>query len=294
MKTKFFHYNPDTYTYEPAEVGVEQRLRLALRSMALAFVGALLVVVYGMATDVHVEDRFVAEHTHRLLTKLNGQGQQMSDLQVSLHQIHQNDNTFYRSILNLEPIDKTVWEGGTGGTDKYRELFSERQKQIAILRDQLVHQVALQQNSFATLEELAEQKSLELKHIPAIRPIEGRLSGGFGYRNDPFTGERQYHPGLDFNAITGTPIYASGKGLVVRSGVSESGYGIQVELNHGFGYQTKYAHMSRTAVAIGDSVERGQLIGYVGSTGYSVGPHLHYEVIRNGVKVNPIDYFYNN
>jgi murein DD-endopeptidase MepM/ murein hydrolase activator NlpD len=126
--------------------------------------------------------------------------------------------------------------------------------------------------------------------VPTLRPLKGRILSGFGYRRDPISGGVHFHPGLDLDARYGEPIHAVAEGTVIEAGGSDGGYGIQVEIDHGYGYVTKYAHMSKLAVKPGQKVKRKDVIGYVGNTGYSVGAHLHYEVIRYGNKIDPRDY----
>lgn len=294
MSKVYYSFNHDTFAYE--------RLRLhpkrMLGNLGVAFVVALLLAGVYVANCLiagrHIEDQWLAQHNEVLAEQVNAQTRSFEAIHARLNNLHQKDNNFYRSLLNQEKIEASVWQGGMGGSDKYRNLGIAMLQSPSILADRLAHQFRLQDQSFALLEQMAEQKSQELKHTPAIRPVPGVIVGGFGYRRDPFHGHAQYHPALDFDGDSGDKIFATGDGKVQTAGVTEWGYGIQVEIDHGFGYVTKYAHMSKVAVMPGQQVKRGDLIGYIGNTGYSVGPHLHYEVIKNGVKVNPYGYFYNN
>ena len=164
--------------------------------------------------------------------------------------------------------------------------------------DELANQVTIQTKSLEQLAKLAENKTEFLASIPAIQPVTNKnlrsMASGFGYRLHPIYKTYKMHSGIDFTAPTGTPIYATGNGRVVPAPDGASGYGNHVVIDHGFGYKTLYAHMYKSKVRMGQVIKRGQLIGYVGNTGLSSGPHLHYEVIKNGNKINPINYFFND
>ncbi len=293
MRHRLYRYNPDSFRFEPVVPERRGVVRKLLWATLAGFLLAGALTGLDQLRTVTYEERLVAESKTKLLTSLQAQRAHLEQVQSSLFALHQRDNGFYRSILGLDRIDPSAWAGGRGGSEEYTLLELPVQQDVAILVDRLRYQAQLQRTSFALLEEVAAKKSTELKHIPAVRPtLGGPLVSGFGYRSDPFTGVPQFHPGLDFVVPSGTKVHATGAGVVVRAGVSESGYGIQVEVDHGFGYVSKYAHLSRVAVQVGDTVARDQVIAYSGNTGYSVAPHLHYEVIKNGVKVNPVDYFY--
>jgi murein DD-endopeptidase MepM/ murein hydrolase activator NlpD len=165
--------------------------------------------------------------------------------------------------------------------------------------DRITKQLYIQSKSFDEVVQLAKSKERLIASIPAIMPINQKdlahsVTSGFGWRTHPIYKTQEMHPGMDFSAEQGTPIYATGDGVVEVADNLAQGYGNHVVINHGFGYQTLYGHMSRIACTIGKKIKRGQLIGYVGSTGLSTAPHLHYEVIKNGEKTNPINYYYND
>ncbi|MCZ2355529.1 MAG: M23 family metallopeptidase [Bacteroidia bacterium] len=293
MRTKKgkFVLNPETFQYRAARYDAKllkhRILIVSLLSIVIAGFGLYFIEQkLGDLQIIYLEwawQQKVAKND-QLLAKYK-------ELEKRLGTIHDNDNGYYRSLLSLTPLDADVWEGGTGGSAKYTKLLPEV-RPIAILSDKLLYRTKLQHNSFSTIEKLAPEKSNELSHIPAIKPLNTRTSSGFGYRNDPFFGAGFFHTGIDFDSHIGDKIYATGDGKVITSGITETGYGIQVEINHGYGFVTKYAHMSKSLVKVGQAISRGQLIGLVGSTGWSTGPHLHYEVIKNGVKINPEDYYY--
>jgi murein DD-endopeptidase MepM/ murein hydrolase activator NlpD len=233
------------------------------------------------------------------------------NLQNEVNQLHDvlsalenRDDNLYRVVLGSEPIDGSVRNAGIGGADRYRELRSkdlDNKETIIDLQegiDQLRRKMYIQSKSYDEIAELAENKEKLFAAIPAIQPISNqeliRLASGFGYRTHPIYKVRKMHPGIDFSAPLGTPIYATADGKVKERKVRFSGYGKQLVIDHGYGYETRYAHMQEFAVKEGQRVKRGQIIGYVGNTGTSTAPHLHYEVIMNGEKINPIHYFFND
>jgi murein DD-endopeptidase MepM/ murein hydrolase activator NlpD len=173
-------------------------------------------------------------------------------------------------------------------------LLETMQKSIDYMR----RRIQLQASSYDTLQKLVETKERMLSAIPAIQPVSNRtldrVASGFGYRIDPIYKTPKMHTGIDFTAATGTPVYATGDGTVKESGYDNGGYGNNVIINHGYGYQSLYAHMKKIKVRVGDRVRRGEVIGWIGSTGKSTGPHLHYEVIKHGEKIDPIHFFFND
>jgi len=212
------------------------------------------------------------------------------------------DDDVYREIFGAEPIASDVRKAGTGGTDKYTALDNIKNgakfKKLHERLDNLSSQSKIQEDSYTKLIKMAKNKSKMLASIPAIQPIPNkdlrRIASGFGYRVDPIYKTRKMHKGIDFTAPKGTKIYATGDGVIRKVQHARWGYGTHVLISHGYGYTTLYGHMSRANVKAGQRVTRGQLIGLVGSTGKSTGPHLHYEVHKNGNPVNPVGYFYND
>ena len=252
--------------------------------IAAAFVG------WNWLRGTSPEDGALALANTTKLSTIHQETHRLKSLDSSLTQLYSQDNNFYRSILNLSKISDDVWEGGIGGSERYERVASAQVKELLLLSERLLYRTRLLNGSMEELEQVAATKTEFLKHIPVLRPVTGRVLGGFGFRKDPFHGHWQFHPGLDFDARIGTPVKATGNGVVLKAGVSESGYGIQVEVDHGFGFVTKYAHLSKVLVKPGQEVKRGEVIGRAGNTGYSKGPHLHYEIMLEGLKVNPSEY----
>jgi murein DD-endopeptidase MepM/ murein hydrolase activator NlpD len=228
--------------------------------------------------------------------------ERLKQLELKMGEITNRDNTVYRSIFEADPV-----------ADSARIKDMEQKKEVQLVQrmgsSELVHAIvdqlnnmslrmAYQNKSFNDLIDMVNNKTKLLAAIPAIQPINNkqlsRIASGFGYRIDPIYKTRKAHLGLDFASPSGTPIYATADGIIKFAGFSTNGYGNHVIINHGFGYETLYGHMVRVSAAQGQQVKRGQVIGYVGSTGKSTGPHLHYEVHKSGVQVDPINFFYND
>ncbi len=232
-----------------------------------------------------------------LQTKVNSLDKNLADMS-------DRDDNIYRVVLGSEPIDKSIREAGVGGVDRYADIRNkniDHEEAILTLNeslDKLRRKVYIESKSHDEIVQLAENKEKQFAAIPAIQPIPKKttivLASGFGIRIHPIYKVRKMHSGIDFAAPIGTPIYATADGVVDNVDISFTGYGKKVEINHGFGYRTRYAHMHAFVVRNGQSVKRGELIGFVGDTGVSTAPHLHYEVFINGTQVNPIHYFFND
>lgn len=218
----------------------------------------------------------------------------------ALTAIEDRDNNLYRVYFNSSPINEEERRAGLGGVNRYKDLEGFNNSDLIINSskkvDEIMKALAIQSNSLDDITKLAKQKEKLLAAIPAIQPVKNedlrQMASGFGYRSDPFTKIRKFHKGMDFSAKTGTPIYATGDGIVRKADASLSGYGNHIEISHGYGYLTLYAHLSKYKVRAGQRVKRGDIIGYVGSTGRSEAPHLHYEVHKNGEVVNPLNFYY--
>ncbi|WP_421762953.1 M23 family metallopeptidase [Ekhidna sp.] len=216
--------------------------------------------------------------------------------------LEERDDDIYRVVFGVEPIPDAIRSAGVGGSNRYRELLEkglEREELILTNMqriDKLKKQMYIQTKSYDNIMDMARDKEALLASMPAIQPVSNkelkRLASGFGYRMHPIYKVRKMHTGTDFSLPTGTPVYATGDGQVVYTKTKFSGYGKHIKVKHGFGYQTLYAHLSEFLVKPGQKVKRGQIIGYSGNTGGSTAPHLHYEVIKDNKKVNPVNFFY--
>lgn len=246
------------------------------------------------------KDRLQAREIDNMKLQYAIMNKKMHQINEVLEAIEERDNEIYRIYFNASPIPEEQRKAGFGGVNRYKNLegFNNSDLVIATARnvDIISKRLAIQSKSLDEIVTLAKGKEKLLAAIPAIQPVKNedlkQMASGFGYRNDPFTKIRKFHAGMDFSARTGTPVYATGDGIVEKADNSLSGYGNLIVVRHGFGYETYYAHLSKYKVRAGQIVKRGDIIGYVGSTGRSEAPHLHYEVHKNGEVVNPINFYY--
>ena len=259
----------------------------------LSFV-VLLNVPYFKTPNDRVQQREI-ENLRLNYSILN---KKLEQLQVVADQMADRDNNLYRTYFNTTPI--TEEERKSGYKNNYVALQGYNNSELVIRTtkkvDVLSKELAIQSKSLDAILKLAEAKQDFLASIPAIQPVQNEklrhVASGFGYRTDPFTKARKMHEGMDFTAKTGTPIFASGDGIVARADNSASGFGNHIVIRHGYGYESLYAHLSKYKCRAGQRVKRGDIIGYVGSTGRSEAPHVHYEVHKNGKVVNPLNFYY--
>jgi murein DD-endopeptidase MepM/ murein hydrolase activator NlpD len=229
-------------------------------------------------------------------------GNKLKNAEIVLDDLQKRDDNIYRLIFEADPIPKSIRKAGYGGVNRYQDLTGFKNSELVISTskkiDQVTKQLYIQSKSFDEIIKLAQNKTTMLASIPAIQPVSNkdlsRMASGFGNRIHPIYKTRKFHAGMDFSAKTGTPIYATGDGEISKIKRSRKGYGNHVVINHGFGYKTLYAHMSKYIVKKRQKVKRGDIIGYVGNTGTSVAPHLHYEVHKDGKKINPVNFYYND
>ena len=216
--------------------------------------------------------------------------------------MEERDNNLYRVYFEASPIPEEQRRAGFGGVNRYKDLEGYDNSDLVINTakrlDILTKQTVVQSRSLDEIERLAANKAALIEAIPTIQPVKNkdltRIASGFGYRSDPFTKARKMHFGMDFTAKRGTPVYATGNGVVKRADSRSSGFGKHIRIDHGFGYISLYAHLSKYNVRRGQKVKRGDIIGYVGNTGRSAGPHLHYEIIKDNKKINPLNFYYGN
>ena len=226
----------------------------------------------------------------------------LESMQNLLADMQERDDNIYRVIFEADPIPATVRQAGYGGVDRYENLSGYNNSELVINTakrlDKIASQLYVQSKSFDEVFELAKNKAEMLSSIPAIQPVKNtdmrRISSYFGVRTDPFYKVNKFHQGVDFSAPIGTEVFSTGDGKVVKLEKSKWGYGNTLEIDHGFGYVTKYGHLNDFKVRKGEKVKRGQLIATIGNTGKSTAPHLHYEVHKNGRAVNPIHFFFND
>ena len=297
-----YYYDPDTLSYRKIEPKKSKRYRniflFILGSMLFGFLGLILLMNTNLLnTPQELSLQREVKNYELQFELLNRKMQQMEQV---LANIEDRDNNIYRLYFEANPIPEEQRRAGFGGVNRYKSLegFNNSDMIIATTKrlDIIQKQMVIQSKSLDEITKLAEEKEKLLAAIPAIQPINNetltRMASGYGWRSDPFTKARKMHWGMDFTAPRGTPIYASGDGVVKRADNSASGYGKHIRIDHGYGYMTLYAHLSRYNVKRGQKVKRGDLIGFVGSTGRSEAPHLHYEVWKDGERINPINFYY--
>lgn len=248
------------------------------------------------------KDKLQAREIENMKIRYEILNRKMDQVDEVLEDIEDRDNNVYRTYFNASPIPEEQRKAGFGGVNRYKDLEGYDNSELVLgttkRLDMLSKELVIQSKSLDEIAKLAKDKEKLLASIPAIQPVKNedlrQMASGFGYRSDPFTKIRKFHAGMDFSARTGTPIFATGDGVVVAADNKLSGYGNRVVIRHGFGYETLYGHMSRFKAKAGQRVKRGDVIGYVGSTGRSEAPHLHYEVHKNGEVVNPLNFYYGN
>ena len=302
MSKAKYRYNPKTLSYEKAELGLKDRV---LKFLSYTWTGLVFAVVFialfYFFFDSPKEKRLKRENA-QLALQYDILNARLDELSEVLDNIQDRDDNVYRVIFEADPIPENIRKAGFGGTNRYKNLEGYDQSELVVNTtqrlDQLSKQMYIQTKSLDEVYKMAQQKEKMLASIPAIMPVAKkdltRVASGFGMRLHPVLKIRKMHAGMDFTAPTGTPIYATGDGVVEDAESTRGGYGKHVVVNHGYGYQTLYGHMSRIGVKTGQKVKRGDVLGYVGSTGISTGPHLHYEVVKDGHKINPINFYSND
>ena len=297
-----YYYDTKTLSYKRIELSGFQKLkRLFYFITSSAFIGLIMVIVFFQFIDSPKEKRLNSE-IEFLNTQYNVLHGKMKQVDLVLDDLQQRDDNIYRVIFEAEPIPSSIRKAGYGGINRYVELYGFSNSELVIKvsekADQLSKQLYIQSKSLDEIVALVKNKSDMLASLPAIQPVSNknlsRMASGFGYRIDPIYKTRKFHAGMDFSAKTGTPIYATGDGKILKVRKSKRGYGNHVKIDHGYGYVTLYAHMTKYIVRRGQRVKRGEIIGYVGSTGKSVAPHLHYEVHKDNKKIDPVNFYYND
>ena len=299
-----YYYDTESCKYERIKVSKGDIFINFLGFLFLGVVIAVVLLFVYFSNFDSPKEAILQKENSELLLKYELLNKEISQVDQILIALEDRDDDIYRTIFEASPIPESVREAGVGGANKYQSMIEEGLEQEELVLstfqriDKLKKKMYIQSKSYDEILKMANDKALMLASIPAIQPISNkelkRLASGYGMRIHPIYKVRKMHTGIDFSAERGTPIYATGDGVVRKASYSLGGYGRQVEINHGYGYVTKYAHMSKTIVKEGQKVKRGEVIGYVGSTGTSVAPHLHYEVIKNSKKVNPVHYFFND
>jgi murein DD-endopeptidase MepM/ murein hydrolase activator NlpD len=297
-----YYYDPDTLSYRKIEPKKSKKVRNVLlftvASILSGFLGLFILLNTNLLNTP--KELSLEREVKNYELQFEFLNRKMAQMEEVLTNIEQRDNNIYRIYFEANPIPEEQRRAGFGGVNRYKslegfnnsEMIINTTKRVEIIQKQMV----IQSRSLDEITKLAAEKEKLLASIPAIQPVNNaeltRMASGYGWRSDPFTKARKMHWGMDFTAPRGTPIYATGDGKVTRADNRASGFGKHIRIDHGYGYMTIYAHLSRYNVKRGQHVERGDLLGFVGSTGRSEAPHLHYEVWKDKQRINPINFYY--
>ncbi len=302
MKKIKYYYNTNTLRYEKLEVPLRVKLLRIFGFIAAAMVTAALISYFAFQFVGSPNEKLLRMQNERLKDRYTSLNAKARALEKQMDELEKRDNDVYRAIFEASPIPDSARakqmedakEIATIEGMANNELFSSLVNTLNLLGSR----VKVQDNSYKQIDGLIKNKEQLLSHTPAIQPVSNkdlnRIASGFGYRIDPVYKTVKMHAGLDFAAPQGTPIYATANGTVSVAGNKGNGYGNHVIINHGYGYETLYGHMVKVKANAGQKVSRGEVIGWVGSTGKSTGPHCHYEVHKKGNKIDPVYFFYND
>ena len=299
-----YYYDSENLAYRKIITRKRKKFAVVLLFLVASALFGFLAFVILLNTPFFEtpKDRLQAREIENLKLHYAILNKKMDQVDNVVDALKDRDNNLYRVYFNTSAISDEERKAIFGGVDRYKELEGFDNSQLVLNTtkrvDIISKELAVQSKSLDYILKLAKAKNNLLSAIPAIQPVRNEnlkhMASGFGYRTDPFTKARKMHEGMDFTAKTGTPIFATGDGVVARADNTVSGYGNHIVIRHGFGYETLYGHLSKYKSSAGQRVKRGDIIGYVGSTGRSEGPHLHYEVRKNGKVVNPLNFYYGN
>jgi len=298
-----YYYDTETCKYERIKVS---KWDIFLNSLGIFTLSLVLAVSILFVSSNYFESPQVSmlkKENNELLLYYNDMQKDLTQMENMIGALQERDDNIYRVIFEADPIPSTVRQAGVGGTDRYRDLREEKivRENLVISTyeniDKLKKQMYIQTKSYDDILQMAKNKSEMLAAIPSIQPISNkdlkRLASGYGVRMHPILKVKRMHMGCDFSAPRGTPIFSTGDGKVVKARFYKTS-GNMITIDHGYGYRTKYFHLSRYAVKEGQKVKRGDIIGYVGNTGMSKAPHCHYEIWKDKKHINPVNYFYND
>lgn len=300
-KVKYF-YNTQTLKYEKLVVSVRVKILRILGFLSAAIVTGVLFLSVSYRFLDSPKEKSLRREIDNMKEQYDALQHRMNEAKSQLSELQRRDNQIYRVIFEASPIPDSTRSGKIEKDEELAQLQSFASSDIiastAVLLKELMTRIKSQEKSYGEIDDLVKNKQKMLASIPAIQPVSNkdlsRIASGFGYRIDPIYKTVKFHAGLDFTAPSGTPIYATGDGVVEEASLSDVGYGNHVVVRHGYGYKTLYGHMLRTKVKNGQTIKRGDVLGWVGSTGKSTGPHCHYEVMKNGEKVDPVYFFFND
>jgi murein DD-endopeptidase MepM/ murein hydrolase activator NlpD len=301
MAKSKYRYNTESLSYDKIRPSLRKRLLILASYLSILLLIAILLNVFYSSVFDTPREKMLKRENSQLNQQFEILNEKIGRLETVLEDIEKRDDNIYRTIFNADPIPHSVRDAGFGGVNRYENLegYDNSDKIIETARrlDELTKAVYVQSKSYDEVIEMAKNRELQLSSLPAIQPIANkdltRTASGWGFRIHPIYKIRKFHHGMDFTAPTGTEVYATADGTIELVERSRRGYGNKVVIDHGFGYKTLYAHLEEfNDLWKGKKVKRGDVIAYVGSTGLSTAPHLHYEVHLNGKKINPINYYF--
>ncbi len=302
LRGKKYNFNHDTLTFEQIEVGTKDRLVGFVLYIIFALVVASLTMIVSFSFFKSPQHKLVEKDNQELRKQFDQFERRLSSYVQELEYLENRDNEIYREMFGAPPVDSYVRQGGRGGRELYNEYVQLDHGGIiracASKLDQIKRRLYVQTKSYDTIQTFIRNKEDYIAHLPAIQPIANktlsRIASGFGLRVHPIYGVVKAHTGMDFAAPIGTAVYSTGDGVVEKIEDRAGGYGRNIVVNHGYGYKTLYAHLSKFNVKMGQKVKRGETIGFIGNTGTSTSPHLHYEVRKSDKPQNPARYFFND
>jgi murein DD-endopeptidase MepM/ murein hydrolase activator NlpD len=302
MKKLKYYYNTHSLRYEKLETPLRVKLLRVFGFIATALVTAAIISYFAFQFVGSPGEKILRAQNERLRIRYENLQDEVVTIEQQMKELEKRDNEVYRSIFEAKPIPDSVRASALAKEKEIAKVESmedmEVVRSIQTTLKTLASRIITQKNSYMQLEGLMKNKEKILAATPAIQPVSNqqlnRIASGFGYRIDPVYKTIKMHAGLDFAAPQGTPIYATANGRIKLAGYHSGGYGNHVVIDHGYGYETLYGHMVKVKARRGQTVTRGEIIGYVGTTGKSTGPHCHYEVHKNGNKIDPIYFFYND
>ena len=302
MSSVKYYYDPETLSYRQVKSNNATKAKYFIGFILSSALFGFFIVFIGSYYFESPNEKALKRELQNMDLQYTILNQKISEIEVVLENIEERDNSIYRLYFEANPIPDAQRSQGFGGVNRYSkfdgyknsDLIAASNKRIDILQKRIV----IQSKSLDEIINLAKDKENFLSKIPAIQPIKNedltRMASGYGYRTDPFTKTRKFHSGMDFTAPRGTPVYASGDGVIKRADSRSSGYGRHIRIDHGYGYTSLYAHLYKYNVKRNQRVKRGDIIGFVGSSGRSQAPHLHYEILKDGKKINPLNFYYGN
>lgn len=301
MKKAKYFFNPHNLKFERVRLSFWTQFVRVFGFLSASMVFAALILIGAYAWLDSPKEKQLKREIAQYKLQMKIMDQRVEDMNGMLAELADRDDNIYRAIFEADPLPDNVRQAGFGGVERYKELSGYENSEILINLtkkvDQLSNRMVVQSKSYDQLAKLAARKNEMLASIPAIQPISNRdlkrMASGFGYRIHPIYKTHKMHTGMDFTAPVGTDIYSTGNGKVIKAEY-DRGYGYHVIIDHGFGYQTLYGHMSKITVKRGQEIKRGEIIGLIGNSGTSTAPHLHYEVIKNGTKINPVNFYFND